>query len=117
MSRLYRARRELRRLLELHPQEPALAFALGNYLASQQRWPEAQQAYFDALQMARASDTETVNPDYAFNLAVSLEHLNQSAAALGFYRQARELALSHPAGFDLVELNNKLSALETGVAQ
>ena len=109
--------RELRRLLELNPQEPTLAFALGNYLASQQRWPEAQQAYFDALQMARANSAEAINPDYAFNLAVSLEHLNQPSAALGFYRQAGELARSHPAGFDLAALNSKLSALETGVSQ
>ncbi|MFM1894963.1 MAG: hypothetical protein RLZZ385_37 [Pseudomonadota bacterium] len=102
--------RELKRLLDLHPQEPTLAFALGNLYAAQQRWPEAQQYYFDALQLARSSATPMggVNPDYAFNLAVSLEHMSQVQPALTYYQEALVLAASHPAGFDLDMVRSKL---------
>ena len=53
--------------------------------ADQGNWPAAQTAYFQAHHLARA------NPDYAFNLAVSLEHLSQPKLALNFYQQALEL--------------------------
>lgn len=102
--------RELRRLRELNPGEATMAFALGNFLAAQQRWPEAQQAYFDALQLARLANPDFINPDYAFNLAVSLDHLNQADAAMNFYRQARALAASHPAGFDAAALARRLDS-------
>ncbi|MEX2130478.1 MAG: tetratricopeptide repeat protein [Pseudohongiellaceae bacterium] len=108
--------RQLRQMLERYPGEAPLAFALGNLLASQQRWSEAQQAYFDALQIARAASAAAINPDYAFNLAVSLDHLGQSAAALTFYRQAREFAAVHPAGFDLTELDRKLANADRSLA-
>ena len=102
--------RELKRLLSVHPGEPTLSFALGNLYAAQQRWPEAQQQYFDALQQARSSMPALggINPDYAFNLAVSLEHMNQMQPAITYYREALALSDSHPAGFDLQLVRNKL---------
>ena len=60
---------ELKNLLAEQPQSAQLHFALANLYAGQVRWPLAQQAYFEAQRLAPQ------HPDYAFNLAVSLEHL------------------------------------------
>ncbi len=103
--------RELRNLLAQHPQVAPLAFALGNLYASRQRWQEAQAAYFESLRIARASEQD-ISPDYAFNLAVSLEHLNQPRAAYDFYREAQTLAQGSPAGFSMELLQNRLNSLQ-----
>jgi tetratricopeptide (TPR) repeat protein len=104
---------ELRRLLNDHPDIAALSYAYGNFLASNQRWSEAQQAYFRALQLAKsdAALNGLVNPDYAFNLAVSLEHLNQSEPAQNYYREALGYSANHPAGFDLTAVRSRLANL------
>ncbi|MEX0964839.1 MAG: tetratricopeptide repeat protein [Pseudohongiellaceae bacterium] len=102
---------DLKRLLSDYPNVAALVYAHGNFLASNQRWSEAQQAYFRALQLAKSDALYSglVNPDYAFNLAVSLEHLNQAAAAQSYYREAIDFAVNHPAGFDLAALRRRLA--------
>ena len=101
---------ELRRLLNEHPNVATISYAYGNFLASSQRWSEAQQAYFRALQLAKADAVAggLVNPDYAFNLAVSLEHLNQPEPAENYYREALQLAANHPAGFDAASVRSRL---------
>ncbi len=63
-----------------------LYYALGNLYADQKRWSDAEQAYFDAHQL------EPGNADYAFNLAVSLDHLKQTDAAIRYYESALKLA-------------------------
>jgi tetratricopeptide (TPR) repeat protein len=70
-----------------------LQFTLGNQYAQQGRWAEAQQAYFKAF----AADPD--NPDFAFNLAVSLDQLRQSKLALEYYRRALALAEKRSASF------------------
>lgn len=65
---------------------PSLYFTLGNLYADQGQWSQAQQAYFQSHHL------EPGNPDYAYNLAVALEHLGQQKLALGFYRRALQLA-------------------------
>ncbi len=75
---------KLKRLLADQP-SAFLYFALGNLYAAEGRWPDAQQAYFQAHHLASA------NPDYAFNLAVSLEHINQPRPALTYYQRALQL--------------------------
>jgi Tfp pilus assembly protein PilF len=70
-----------------------LHFTLGNQYAQQGRWAEAQQAYFKAF----ATDPE--NPDFAFNLAVSLDQLHQQTLALEYYRKALALTEKRSAGF------------------
>ena len=72
-----------------------LQFTLGNQYAQQGRWAEAQQAYFKAF----AADPD--NPDFAFNLAVSLDQLQQSKLALEYYRRALALAEKRSAGFSV----------------
>ena len=78
-------------------QQPAayLYFGLGNVYAALGRWNEAQSAYFEAQRLAPES------PDYAFNLAVSLEHINQPRVALDYYQRALKLAQAKGGvGFD-----------------
>lgn len=99
---------ELKLLIEVHPNVAPLSFALGNLYAGGRRWNEARQAYFNALQVAGKAASGPVSPDYSFNLAVSLEHLNQSDLAGKYYREALALAADHPAGFDREALRGRL---------
>lgn len=103
---------ELKSLLQRYPDLAPLHFSLGNLFAGQQRWSEAQGAYFDALRYANHDTANPVSPDYAFNLAVSLEQLQQPQAALTYYRQALELSRSSPPGYDPAQLQSRLAFLE-----
>lgn len=87
------AESRVKSLLAADPEASVLHFTLGNQYAQQGRWAEAQQAYFKAY----AGDPE--NPDYAFNLAVSLDQLRQSPLALEYYRRALALAEKRSANF------------------
>ncbi|NJD35661.1 MAG: tetratricopeptide repeat protein [Betaproteobacteria bacterium] len=96
------------RLKSLSAAQPELAapqFALGNLYARQDRWNEAQQAYF------RAYGAEQDNPDILYNLAVSLEHLRQNKLAAQYYSLAIAAAQSRPAGFDRDQATARLQAL------
>lgn len=62
---------------------------LGNLYAEQNRWGDAQAAYFEAYRAAPD------NADYAFNLAVSLDRLRQPTAALPYYEKALALGGTH----------------------
>src|SRR5690606_20502116 len=73
-------------LLDQEPNAGHLHFALGNLYARQNRWAEAQAAYFEAVRC------DSRNPDYAYNLAVSLDHLGKGAVAANYYREAVALA-------------------------
>lgn len=84
---------------------PTARFALGNALAQQGRWSEAQSAYFDA----HVSDPG--NPDYLFNLAVSLDRMAQPGLATDYYRQALEAAAERPAAFDPAAVRTRLNEL------
>ncbi len=70
-----------------------LHFTLGNQYAQQGRWAEAQQAYFKAF----AADPDS--PDFAFNLAVSMDQLRQPKLALEYYRRALALSEKRSASF------------------
>jgi Flp pilus assembly protein TadD len=92
-------------LLAADPGANVLYFTLGNQLAQQGRWAEAQQEYFKAY----AADPD--NADFAFNLAVSLDHLRQSKLALDYYRRAIALAEKRAASFDLAAARNRAAQL------
>ena len=96
------------RLKSLIASQPSaqLYFALGNLYAGQERWPDAEQAYFEAYQKNSA------NADYAYNLAVSLEHINQSKAALKYYQKARSLMQPGDVQFDPVRLDARIGQLK-----
>ena len=89
-----RGESRLKALLWREPEAAHLYFGLGNVYAAQSRWPEAQQSYFNAYRFDRG------NADYAYNLAVSLDHLARRESALGFYREALALAGGRPASFE-----------------
>ena len=96
----------LKSLLATQPESGPLNFALGNLHARQGRWSEAQQAYFNAV----AADAD--NPDYLFNLAVSLDQLRQPKVAAQHYRLALEASQRHPAAFDRERVKLRLSELQ-----
>lgn len=89
---------------------PYLYFTLGNLYADQSLWPSAQHAYFQAHHL------EPTNPDYVYNLAVSLEHVGQPKLALGFYRQAAELAAAKGhTHFNLAQAQERIGKLASQV--
>jgi tetratricopeptide (TPR) repeat protein len=92
-------------LLTVDPSAHALNFTLGNQLAAQNRWSEAQQQYFQAYA------AEPDNPDFAYNLAVSLDHLRQRRQALEYYERALALAAKHGASFDAAAARARLNEL------
>ena len=100
------AESRLKSLLSSQPESAPLNFALGNLYSRQGRWAEAQQVYFNAV----ASDGD--NPDYLFNLAVSLDHLRQARLAAQHYRLALEAAAKRPAGFERESLQKRLGELQ-----
>jgi tetratricopeptide (TPR) repeat protein len=96
------------KLKQLITQQPAayLHFALGNVYAGQGRWNEAQSAYFEAQRL------EPESADYAFNLAVSLEHIGQPKLAAEYYQRALRLAQSKAAvNFDPAQARARLQQL------
>ena len=96
----------LKLLLAAQPESAQLNFALGNLYARQGRWPEAQPVYFNAV----AADGD--NPDYLFNLAVSLDHLRQPKLAAQHYRLALDAAQRRPAAFDRERVRVRLGELQ-----
>lgn len=76
----------LKGMLREQPGAGNLHFALGLRYMAQGRWPDAQVAFFDAVRH------EPANADYAYNLAVSLDQLGQSAPASAYYQRALDLA-------------------------
>ena len=100
------AESRLKNMIAAQPDAGFLHFALGNQYAAQGRWAEAQQAYFQAY----ASDPE--HPDFAYNLAISLDRMHQSLPALEYYRRALALAESRPVSFDKAQVSKRVSQLE-----
>ncbi|MDW8467830.1 MAG: tetratricopeptide repeat protein [Burkholderiales bacterium] len=99
------AESRVKTLLAADPEAAALHFALGNQYALQARWAEAQQAYF------RAWVADPENPDFAYNLAVSLDQLRQSALAAEYYRRALALAERRAANFPLEAARQRAAQL------
>jgi Flp pilus assembly protein TadD len=100
------------RLKQLIAREPSahLHFTLGNLYADQSQWAAAQQAYFQAHSL------EPANPDYAYNLAVALEHISQPKLALGFYRRAAQLAAARGrANFSVPQVQERIGKLAAQV--
>jgi len=100
------AESRLKNMIAAQPEASFLHFTLGNQFAAQERWAEAQQAYFNAY----AGDTE--NADFACNLAISLDRMHQTKPALEYYRRALALAQSRPASFDQTQVSKRVLQLE-----
>ena len=104
------AESRLKSLLRNSPDSGELYFSLGNRYASQSIWADAQLAYFNAF------ENEPGNPDYAFNLAVSLDHLSRTEPALEYYRMALKLSGKGFPGFDPAVAADRIRELENGHA-
>jgi tetratricopeptide (TPR) repeat protein len=99
------AESRVKTLLAADPEAHVLNFTLGNQLAQQGRWAEAQQQYFKAFA------AEPDNPDFAYNVAVSLDHLRQPKPAREYYRRALELAATRGASFDAAAARERITQL------
>jgi tetratricopeptide (TPR) repeat protein len=103
------AESRLRHLISLEP-SAYLYFVLGNLYADQSQWASAQQAYFQAHHL------DPANPDYAYNLAVGLEHVSQQKLALGYYRRAAQLAAARGrANFNISQAQERIGSLAAQV--
>ncbi len=96
---------KLKLLLDETPQAGQIHFSLGNLYARQGRWAEAQEAYFKAF------GAESQNPDYVFNLAVSLDRMGQAKPAVGYYRQALVLADRRAVNFNTSQVLSRIRTL------
>ena len=97
---------ELKTMISRIPDAPTLHFSLGNLYAGDRRWTEAQQAYFDAFRL------DPDNADYIYNLAVSLDHLNQVPLALEYYQRA--LAAKSAGQYDRAAVARRIGELKGG---
>ena len=93
-------------MLAADPGAEVLHFTLGNQLAQQGRWGEAQQEYFKAF------SANPDNADFAYNLAVSLDHVRQGKLALEYYQRAVALAERRGASFDIAAARSRSAQLQ-----
>jgi tetratricopeptide (TPR) repeat protein len=101
------AETRVKQLIARDPSSAFLFFTLGNTYVDQQRWPDAQQAFFQAHHL------QPDNPDYAYNLAVALEHIGQTKSALDFYRRAVLLAAAKGhANFNAAAAQDRVNKLD-----
>ena len=101
----------LRDLLARSPEEPDLNHALGLLLSGAQRWSEAQPLFFKAHQLV------PLEPRFAYNLAVTLDHLRKPSLARQYYESALILAQDSEAGFDESSARSRLAVLRTGAVE
>jgi Flp pilus assembly protein TadD len=101
---------QIKLLLDREPNAPHLHFSLGNLYARQARWAEAEQSYFQAY------NHDNQNPDYVFNLAVSLDQLGQTEAALNYYRKALVLADRQPVNLNTSAILARIQSLSQFVS-
>ena len=76
---------QVNQIVEDNPGAAHLYFIKGSLLASDARWKAAQSEFFKAWSL------DPNKAEYVFNLAVSLDHLNQHEQALRFYKNALNL--------------------------
>lgn len=101
------AESQIKNMLAQKPDAAHLHAALGNVYVERGDWPQAQQAYFQAYHYA------PTNADYAFNLAISLDHLGKSSLALQYYKQAQVLlAQSGSGNIDPAQLEERILQLQ-----
>ena len=96
----------LKQALATQPDSAALNFSLGNIYAKTKRWTDAQQAFF------KASTADPGNPDYLFNLAVSLDQMHQPGLAAKYYEQALAASDARPTAIDRSQARERLLKLQ-----
>jgi len=96
---------QLKLMIRDEPDSPYLNFALGNIFGAQNRWQEAQGRYFTAL------ENNPDDPNYAYNLAVSLEHIARPKVAIAYYERALNNYTNGLATFDRDMVDARLEML------
>jgi Flp pilus assembly protein TadD len=96
---------KLKQLIEYRPDDSHLQFALGNVYVQKKSWPEAQQAFFNAWK------ADSTNPDYAYNLAVSLDQLGKHREAKAYYEDSLKLATGKNISFSSDAVKNRIAYL------
>jgi len=96
---------QLKLMIRDEPGSPYLNFALGNIFGTQNRWQEAQGMYFAAL------ENNPDDPNYAYNLAVSLEHIAKPKVAIVYYERALSNFTKGLATFNREVVNVRLEML------
>ena len=96
----------LSELVEKNPDSAELIAMLGHSFSQHKDWQNAQEQYF------RAGALNPDNPDFAFNLAVSLDQLGKKNAALAYYQRSLKL-INHATvpGFDPTTVKNRIAIL------
>lgn len=98
---------QLKAQIASQPADAASYTTLGHIYAAQKIWADAQQAFFEAFRL------NPTNADYAFNLAISLDHLRQYKLAREYYDKALTLGQTQPAEFDRAQAISRLNQLPT----
>lgn len=99
----------LRELITKHPGNAELQFRLGTLLGLEQRWTEARQAYISANVLAPGQ------ADTWYNLAVCLDHLEQTVAASHYYQGALEMAAEQAHNFRQAAVRQRLTQLRAAL--
>lgn len=93
-------------LINKYPDNAATYANLANAYSAQQQWLKAQKAYFKAIEI------DSHNPDYHFNLAISLDHLSKPKIALRYYKKALQLSTNHKPMFSISALQLRIQQLQ-----
>lgn len=97
---------QLKFMIKQQPDTPHLYFALGSLYSSLNKWPEAQSAFFSAW------SADNKNADYAYNLAVSLDHMNHPAQALNYYQLSIKLMSGSNSNFSIKNTQKRIDLLQ-----
>jgi len=100
------AESQLKIMIRDEPDSPYLNFALANVYGAQDRWIEAQSLYFTAL------ENNPSDPNYAYNLAVSLEHIEKPEVAIAYYERALDNIGNGLATFNRDVVDQRLEKLK-----
>ena len=96
---------QLKLLLDEGGDPGAINFALGTLYSRHTRWNDAQLAFFEAVRH------RPNNPDYLYNLAVSLDQIGQHQAAKDFYQQALAASDETSAGFNSSQVLSRIQSI------
>ena len=97
----------IKNLLVQQPNSANLHAALGSLYTERGQWTAAQQSYFEAHRL------EPGNPEYAFNLAISLDQLGKPLLALDYYKKTLELIQRNTTtSIDRHQLESRISQLQ-----
>ncbi len=97
---------QLKIMLREQPNAGHLYFALGNLLLNQKRYAEAQTAFFNAWSSNKS------NTDYAYNLAVSLDHLGKPEHAAEFYQLTVKLYEKSAGNVSVDDVKQRIKEIE-----